>query len=124
MDARPVTALLLLALCLWWSWSGYFKHVRAARKWENEQREAKARLYEEQRVAREAAFRKARADRYKLAAKQTEIIHRAEQLKRQRTGENLIYDDMRDKQDEALRALTKRRLTTDNITDLRGGPYE
>lgn len=78
MDARPITALLLLALCLWWSWRHYFRHVRAARKWAEEQQRARMRMRSEEKAARDA------------------LMKGIAQRNRERNGDNHIYEDWRD----------------------------
>ncbi len=100
---KLVTWLLLLAAAGWGVWMWYGRHVWAWRKWEADRIEA-------QRKERADAHIKSMGARFKAA----DIMHRAEQVRRQRTGENAIYEDALDKQDELIRRACKRSATNNN----------
>lgn len=113
-EGTLITILLVLATLAWAAWNFYGQYWWRARKWEEERRRDLVLSRLEDRKARELASLKFEKAAYSVDALQK----RAEQLRRQRTGENLIYESAIDKQDEICRRLAKRRFRTNNTTDL------
>jgi len=92
-----ITILILLAGAGWWFYCWYGKPYLAAQKWAKEKRQYLKQQRAEERAAHEAEQAKEFASRLRAAdtahQAQARLIDAAERVRRQRTGENLIYDD-------------------------------
>lgn len=92
-----ITCLLLLAGAGWWFYQWWGKPYLAAQKWAAEKQRYIDRKHAEADTARAVQWAEDNKDRLDADNMREAVMYRAAELKRMRKGENLIYDDMRER---------------------------